>query len=183
MYLKQDFKCPKCNNKSRIKVYQSLTDKDLDKIYNESIIFFTCPNCGEKIHLNYDLKYITDKCHVYLSINKDQVKDEFNPARLTYTYDDFKEKILIFNNDLNDMVICFLKCFIYDSIENKNDFKEIRFNNLENDNLVFYVIGLNQYAKVPLDFYYNLLNKGKFKKVKDCIVVDEGNFRCYFKVR
>lgn len=183
MFLKIDFKCPKCKNKKRIKVYNELSEKDIDLIIKDEFLNFLCPNCNETIRLNYDLKYLSEKVHVYYVTDKTEIKDDFNPSRITYTYDDFKEKILIFNEDLNDLVIMFIKCFIHDQVSDKESLKEIRFNNVTDSELVFFLVGLNTYAKVPYGFYESLLKKSKIKKIKGAVLIDEGNFRDYFKMR
>ena len=56
-------------------------------------------------------------------------------------------------------------------------------NNIEDEQIFFYLIGLNEYASVPFSFYQNLLKKCKIKNPKKCVSIDIYNFRKYFKMR
>ena len=182
--IKEDFICPNCKNKSRIKVYQELNDNNLEDILNNRIFSFKCKKCSEEITLNYPTKYITNDYHIYYEVNDNKIIDNFPLSRVCYSMDDFKEKIMIFNDQLNDIVISFIKCYIMDSLgeENKN-VSNIRYNDLSDDQINFYLIGLNKYASVPYTFYQKLLQKCKIKNPKECVSIDMSNFRKYFKMR
>lgn len=182
--IKEDFICPNCKNKSRIKVYQELTNDNLDDIIKNKIFKYKCKKCNEELILNYPTKYITDEFHIYYETNKKEIIDSFPLSRVCYSLDDFKEKIMILSDHLNDIVICFIKCYIMDSLgEDSKLVSDIKYNNIEDEKIFFYLIGLNEYASVPFSFYQNLLKKCKIKNPKKCVSIDIYNFRKYFKMR
>lgn len=184
-YIKETVKCPGCGNKIRTKIYHELSSSNLEMVMDMDYVKIKCSKCNETIVLNYDMKFITDSFHVFYTPNKEEIVDNFPISRITYTHDDFKEKILILNDNLNDLVISFLKCYINDSMKlNEYDgFKELRYNEKKEDSLEFYAIGIDKFLSVPMDYYDNLIKSSKFKKCNEAVLIDEVTFRDYMKVK
>ena len=91
---KEDFKCPNCKKKNRIKIKSEVTSKDIDKIIDRSLFKVKCLACGEEITIDYPIK-ISDESYViyYTPCSSEAIEDEIHEyMRVCDTFDDFKEK-------------------------------------------------------------------------------------------
>ena len=113
-----DVTCPACLFKDVVPVYTSVNvsmDPDLrDMIFNDELNRFTCPNCGKSLVLPVNLMYhdMDLKFAIWFSpqgemSEEDQavfdkvaqsmgIGDYLSNASSTYTWEDFKSKILEF---------------------------------------------------------------------------------------
>ncbi len=175
---KIDFNCPSCGKKNRVKIKNIYSKEDITEILNRNVFKVECSKCKNITTLDYPFTYIDDKYIIYY--NMEDTIEENKIKRSCKTFDDIKEKILIFNDELNDILIEYIKLFIESELKKDNIFSEVRYDSLVNDELRFYVINKKEYANIPYSFYNDLLNKGKFKEVKDAAVIDANTCLKYF---
>lgn len=179
-YIKEELKCPSCKKKIKVKVYNTFDESKITDILNKDIFKVTCSDCNETFYVDYPFELDTDKYHLfytpYEDADKEIIKNKIN--RKCNTFDDLREKILIFEEDLNDIVIEYLKAYIGGSLKN-DEIKDIRFDSVIDDKVIFALIGINQNAGIEKIVYDELLKKAK---IKDNLVIDQSNYKDYIKV-
>ncbi len=183
---KIDVHCPKCNKKNRIKIRENFTEEDIPNLVDRSALKHTCLICGESWTLDYPIKVESDD---YLILyTKEEISDELEEKkvmRVCHTYEDFKEKLLIFNDNLNDIVIEFIKDFLYRKLEDsiKKEVTEMRYDGSNDNELIFYLLGVKKSIGCTKEFYESIKKQSKLKKSKGCIEVHSSNYHKYFKLR
>ena len=175
---KIDFNCPSCSKKNRIKIKNVYSNEEITDIIDRSIFKVKCTKCDKETTLDYPFTYICDDYIIYYNM-EDTIEDN-KTKRICKTYDDVKEKLLIFNDNLNDIVIEYIKLFIESELKKEKVFTEVRYDSLINNELRFYVINKKEYANISIDFYNDLLSKGKLKEVKGAAIIDANTCLKYF---
>lgn len=185
--LKEDFKCPNCKKKNRIKIKSEVTSKDIDKILDRSLFKVKCLSCGEAITVDYPIKVVDDSFLIYYTpCSSEEIEDDYHEyMRVCDTFEDFKEKLLIMRDSLNDILIELIKDYVIIELDEeiKKDVKDIRYDGQNDDNLIFYLIGAGKSAGCRKEIYANLLKKCKTKKIKKCVNVDHLTYEKYLKKR
>lgn len=184
--IKSDLKCPKCKKKNRIKLYDEVTE--ITKVIDRSLFTFTCSSCQENITIDYPFILKRENYIIYYTpTSNSSIKDTSGKKikRVCDTYIDLKEKILILEDGLDDIVIEFIKLFLVELMneEDKKNITDIRYNSKEDNQLIFYLFGINQSIGSSINFYENIKKKSKCKTIKDACVVDSKTFNDYFKMR
>jgi hypothetical protein len=175
---KIDFNCPSCGKKNRVKIKNIYSNEDITNILNRDIFKIECTKCNKTTILDYPFTYVDDEHIIYYNM-EDTIEDN-KIKRTCKTFDDIKEKILIFNDNLNDIIIEYIKLFIESELKKENVFSEVRYDSFINNELRFYVINKKEYANINYSFYENLITKGKLKEVKDAAVIDANTCLKYF---
>lgn len=116
-------KCPNCLGSNKIVFYSSVSpssDKSLrDSILNDTLFKYTCIHCGYEAQLSYpviynDIKrcfmiYYLPRCKKRVItdriIERDSSQTTPIKKRLVPSYNDLKEKIVIFESNLDDMAV------------------------------------------------------------------------------
>ena len=143
--------CPSCHHEGDFEVWDSINtvlDPEMkEKVLNQSIFLYTCPNCGETFRLNYPTLYhpMEDLIMIYL-VSESEVAETYDLFYVEHTMADFRtekylnrivtsanqlvEKIQIFDVGKDDRIMELVKLLVADSIL-KNDpdkeFDELRF--------------------------------------------------------
>ena len=143
--------CPSCHHEGDFEVWDSINtvlDPAMkEKVLNQSIFLYTCPNCGETFRLNYPTLYhqMEDLVMIYL-VPESEVKKTYEIFyeknaladyrtekylyRIVTSANQLVEKIQIFDAGKDDRVMELVKLLATDSIL-KNDpdieFDELRF--------------------------------------------------------
>lgn len=187
MTIKEDFICPKCKQKNRIKLTKEVNAEQIEKIISRSIFRHACKKCGEKIDVEYPLKVIGANYLVYFTPgSNEEINDNSKSIlRVCDTYDDLKEKIFILEDNLNDIVIEFIKDYIKNNLDDERmkNLTRIRYNSKENDTLYFSLIGLDILAECSLEQYNNIEKLLKIKKINKCVLIDEYTYSNFYKMR
>lgn len=186
---KEFIKCPKCKHKIKIKIITNITHDEINSIIDRSLFEVKCKECNETIVALYPLIIETENYIIHFdpsydkSIVKDKIKNK--TKRLCLDYDDLKEKILIFEDNLNDVIIEFIKEFYKHQLdkETKKKLNDIRYNSIVDNNIVLSLIGVNKNIACPLEVYKELEKRCKIKSIKNAIIIDETSYRKYFKMR
>lgn len=185
--LKEEFKCPKCKKKNRIKIHEEINNDLIDKIITRELFTFECKDCHEKIIVDYPLKIVGKNYLIYYTPGKNlEINDNSKEIlRVCDTFDDLKEKLLILEDELNDIVIEFIKMFLIRQLDKeiKDEMTDIRYDGKNEENLLFYLIGPNKTIGCNIEFYNNIFKRMKLKRIEKCVVIDSNTFDKYYKMR
>lgn len=124
-FCEEKITCPKCHTEGKFGLWSSI-NVDLDpelkkKIFNEEIFVWTCPKCGANVFVPFGTLYhdMSHKFMIFFSHNEEDVENKYEPMeiplgigfdktyifRAVYGLLNFKEKILILENGLNDIAV------------------------------------------------------------------------------
>lgn len=186
-HIKEDIKCPNCKKKNRIKIRREIISDEIDKVIDRSIFKLECLSCHEQIVVDYPMKVVDDKYIIYYTPTETaEIEDETREyMRVCDTFDDFKEKLMIMHDELNDIVIEFIKDYSLNQLDDelRSKVRDIRYDGSNEENLIFYLIGAKQSIGVNRALYTSILNNCKLKSIKKCVNVDHNTYRKYFKMR
>lgn len=180
---KQSIKCPKCGHLQEMNVWSSITavdSPDLKKeLLSRKINIFRCDDCCQQALVPTPLLYHDSEKKLLISFtpcNEREKKlslfteiknaskesgelseyEDYN-LRFVTDYDELMEKILIFDNGLQDKVIEVLKVLILSQDPDKAENRAALFGKLTPDGLEFLVKDTkeNQFytSKIPKDSY------------------------------
>ena len=188
-------KCQQCGEEFDFEIYSLINlqkDKDLyEPLFSLDIFKHKCEKCDHLNIIQYDMMVVDSYKNymIYLfspermNIFKDSVDkylstlEQTNPegykvfmesikhTRVVNTINDLKEKLLIFDYDLNDKIIELVKRGLYENkLIDENEFPYIMFNTLERDNISFICIGQAEYRQVKevgvnINFYNKLIDE------------------------
>lgn len=183
--IKHEFICPKCKHKISIDIPDELNESNIDDLLSRSYFKSVCKHCHNILFLDYPVKLRTNKYYIYYTPTKNNKQKQVDNliTRVCDTYDDFKEKILILNDDLNDIIIELLKSYIKRELKDSKNYNVniIRYDSKNEDNLVFTLVDDNQNVGISLDIYNKLLESSKLKKINKGICIDYTNYFKYIK--
>lgn len=163
--VKQSIKCPKCSQMSDITVWTSITVKDSPDLKADllkgKINIFRCPSCSHMGLMPSPMLYHDEDKRLMISFSpcsdpvlKEQLFENIERSskesgeleklegynlRFVTDYNELLEKILIFDNGLNDKPIEVLKLMILMQDVEKSDQRSCRFGKLDNDMLEFMI--------------------------------------------
>ena len=130
--------CPSCHHEGDFEVWDSINtvlDPAMkEKVLNQSIFLYTCPNCGETFRLNYHLVPESEVEKTYEMFYGENALADYRTEKYLYrivtSANQLVEKIQIFDAGKDDRVMELVKLLATDSIL-KNDpdieFDELRF--------------------------------------------------------
>lgn len=200
--------CNECINDFEVDLNTAfIKNNKINKIMDDDFALLTCPNCGHKFTLNYRFVY-TDNERKFMIVNdpnfieiKNQLafksslrlldkisKEEIEgfKIRMCKEIEETREKILIFENNLDDKIIELMKIFLADSNDfdfDKNEVKSIIYtkNNkflikLESKNILMdFIDEIYNLIKEKYEIYFedniaeNIDKKWAIKFMKDII--------------
>lgn len=163
--LKQSVKCPECSQMSDVTIWSSITVKDSSDLKADllagKINMFKCPSCEHIALMPNPMLYHDEDRKLMISFSptndpvikeqifsniKDSSKNsgELNNLegynlRFITEYNELLEKILVFDNDLNDKVIEVLKLMILSQDVEKSEQRNCRFGKVCDDGLEFMI--------------------------------------------
>ncbi|MBQ3125322.1 MAG: CpXC domain-containing protein [Clostridia bacterium] len=163
--LKQSVKCPKCSQMSDITVWSSITVKDSPDLKSDllsgKINMFKCPSCENMALMPHPMLYHDEEKRLMISFSptndpvlKEQmfqnVKESSSKSgeleklegynlRFITEYNELLEKVLIFDNELNDKVIEVIKLMILSQDVEKSEQRNCRFGKICDDGLEFMI--------------------------------------------
>ncbi len=187
MITKENYTCPKCQNTNRIKTYSFIDHTNIKRVINKEIFTNICSKCGESIDVFYPLKIVGENYIIHYTPNENAPITDAGKRvlRVCDTFADLKEKILILEDNLNDIVIEFIKDYIIYNLDEKtkNEVEGIRYNNCDKDNLYFQLLGSETKAVCSYNKYCKLLKKIKIKKINQCVLIDSYTYKNYYRMR
>lgn len=163
--ISHQIKCPSCENLQELTLWQSITANDSpdlkDDLLKGKINIFRCSSCGQVALVPMPLLYHDEKAKLMISFSP--CADEVSRAQLFESvkktskesgelenltdynlrfiseYNDFLEKVLIFDNGLHDKVIELLKLLVLLQDSENMAHRVCMFGKMENDELEFLV--------------------------------------------
>lgn len=150
---KQNVKCPKCGQMIEVTVWNSITVKDSEDLKNDllggKLNMFHCPSCSYTALMPTPMLYHDEDKRLMISfspcddpflINQlfDNVQETSKESgelekfegynlRFITDYNELLEKILIFDNDMNDKTIEVIKLMILSQDVDKSEYRVCRF--------------------------------------------------------
>ncbi|MDO4949735.1 MAG: CpXC domain-containing protein [Bacteroidales bacterium] len=207
---KDSITCPKCSTKGDFEYWASinidLNPELKDKIFNEEIFVWTCPKCGTRVFIPFGTLY-HDMKHsfmIFFSHDEPENDNKYDPMeipdmvgieknytfRVVYGLLNFKEKILVMENMLNDIAVEKLKYMIIHHMDESMAEKGVRLffqgitkSDEENEygQMVFYCQMPDDKRSgniaLPMERYYEQclsLELDKRFSVTNCMCIDEG---------
>lgn len=184
---KEEFVCPKCKKKNRIKLPYEVESDKIESIITREIFNHKCKGCGETITLDHNLKITGDNFLVYYTpgSNKEINDSGKEILRVCDTYEDLKEKMLIINDNLFDITVEFIKVYLLKQLDKEllADVTDMRYDGRDEENLIFYLLGANKSIGCSIKFYDLMYKKLKYKKISKCVLIDKDTFDKYYKMR
>lgn len=163
--IKQSVKCPACSQMSDVTVWSSITVKDSPDLKSDllggKINMFRCPSCSQVGLMPHPMLYNDEDRRLMVSFSpandpviKQQMFENIIEAsaksgeleklggwnlRFVADYNELLEKILIFDNDMNDKAIEVIKLMILSQDIDKSEQRTCRFGKYENGQLEFMI--------------------------------------------
>ena len=162
---KQSVKCPKCGQLGDVTVWNSITVRDSEDLKSDllagKVNIFRCPSCGQTGLMPAPLLYNDEDKRLMISFSPcsdsktaqklyneicrsskesgEMEKLEGYNLRFVTDYNELLEKILIFDNDLNDKAIEVIKLMIIMQEPDKADNRKCRFGKTDGENMEFMI--------------------------------------------
>lgn len=188
MKIKEDFVCPKCKHKNRMKLYTEISGTEIKKIIDKEIFLQECKKCHEKVMTEYPLTVKGEYYTIYFTPSSNEPIDEAPSSinRICDTFADLKEKVLILEDELNDIVVEELKNQIKKNlsnldIDNIDSLDRIRYNSKDSSYLNFSLVGVGALVGISIGEYQELLRKVHIKKIKKSVLIDEYTYKKYMR--
>ena len=180
---KQSIKCPKCSQLVEVTVWNSITADDSKDLKQDllagKINMFHCPSCSHTALMPSPMLYKDDEQRLMISfypcddpLLKEQLFDnvvktskdsgeldklEGYNLRFINDYNELLEKVLIFDNGLNDKTVEVIKLMILMQEPDKSEQRDCRFGKLDDKTIEFMVFDRleNQIytSAVPMETY------------------------------
>lgn len=194
---KQSVKCPQCGQLEDMTVWHSITVKDSPDLKNDllagKINIFRCPVCSHmglmplpmlyhdedrKLMISFSPsndaalseKLYKDICETSQESGEMEKLKEYN-LRFVTDYNELLEKILIFDNGLNDKAIELIKLMIIMQEPDKADDRRCRFGKTDGEKMEFMVQDFKENqvytSSVPTNTYDKVWNSLKSSGVKE----------------
>lgn len=193
---KQSIRCPKCGQMNDITVWNSITVKDSADLKSDLLAgrvnMFHCPSCSHTALMPTPMLYHDEEKRLMISFSpcndevlKQQLFDNIRTTsresdeleklegynlRFIADYNELLEKILIFDNDMNDKAVEVIKLMILMQEPEKADWRTCRFGKVENGNIEFMVFDEKENqiytSSVPMETYNTLWTQLRESGVK-----------------
>ena len=191
----QSIRCPKCGQMKSMTVWQSIRAEDTDlkaDILKRKLNIFECDICGAQALYPEPLLYTDDEQKLMITFapcsdkkTRDKLYAEIRDTsrksgelesldgynlRFVSDYNDLMEKILIFDNKLNDKVIEFIKLMILSQEPEKASKRRVIFGKCEDEKIEFLVQdtsdGMIYTSQVPMVTYETVMTNLRQTGVK-----------------
>lgn len=163
--LKQSVKCPECEQMSEITIWSSITAKDSPDLKRDllsgKVNMFKCPSCSHTALMPHPMLYSDEDAKLMISFSptndvvlKDKMFEKVKESsaksgeleklegynlRFITDYNELLEKILIFDNSLNDKAIEVIKLMILSQDVDKSEQRMCRFGKVSDGELEFMI--------------------------------------------
>lgn len=184
--------CPSCGNSERFTVWDSINvdvnPETRGKVKTGKLFEYICKNCNNKFNTEYKTLYhdCNNRFMIWYFPKGDEdiekqiieidipIKEKLRIVK--YGKYNLIEKIKIFEDRLDDIIIEVMKSIVFSSIpdEEKNNTIEILYNKLEN-NTIYFSISNGKGAMLPYKTYMNLLNDYTIEQPKEFVYIDRNN--------
>ncbi len=137
--LSKEISCPKCGRSSHSRMWPVIeaekSPEQRERILEESLFFWECPECDYQMQLVYPCLYQDMKHHFIVLLDPNQKEQSLDKKafsairtknirkRIVSSVEELKEKILIFESGLNDAACELAKLAMGQTIERKKEQK------------------------------------------------------------
>lgn len=187
---RMEVQCPKCGKSTEMTVFQSINDSwpdAVNKILTGELFEFTCPYCGKKDHLEYDILFNDFGHKAWIQVVHDpkmipahadmlDATSKYMPEmrmRIVHDTYELREKVSAFVLGRDDRIIELCKYVTYAMVKAQLPGLELSWNpiythNPESGQEVFMLYGKNREHKIALleEKIYNYM-KDKYQKLLD----------------
>lgn len=183
---KKEIVCPNCGKRYKLDLIVGINNAEnpefKDKILKENFFKYTCKNCNYECHMLYPLLYTDIQRNYCIAFTplagmsseiKANKQMEMMLKRRVKSSSELKEKILIFDNQLNDMAVEITKSALCSNISRANSGKKVkayfsRINEDENMEFAVLIIGEKKYNYhcTRIDIYNKALEMVKALKLQ-----------------
>ena len=191
----QSIRCSKCGQMRAFTTWQSVRAEDADlksEILKRRLNIFECDICGTQALYPEPLLYTDDEKRLMITFapcasdeEKKKIFDDIRSAsrlsgeleeyaeynlRIVYDYNDLIEKILIFDNGLNDKPVELIKLMILSQEPERAEKRRAVFGKKENNELEFLIRdtsdGMIYTSRVPMQSYETIYEQLRISGVK-----------------
>ena len=195
----QDINCPYCHHKQNFEIMQVIEPEKKESIIDGSFGWFTCEECGKSARLISSFLYHDkeQKLMIYLVTGESEMDKDYEKknmlniinkspdiddsreytCRFAYEIDEVAEKIMIFEDRLNDRVIELLKPIYFTKAQEELEdtrVMSIRYDNTD-EKPAFRLITDND-AIATMEFYRDIYDAVAEKYADVVNVAPTGNF-------
>ena len=160
-----------CENTFEVDVPEKVEiDKDkkiIDRILDGSFLSFTCPKCGRVLKPEFPVRFTDSTGETDILYIPEIERDAYLTGRTSYSarrivigYAELQEKFRIIKSKLDDKTIELIKIYLLSKAESDKDIK-IYFSRKENDQIFFYIEGLEDDKTAVTHISLSLYNKLK----------------------
>lgn len=167
--------CPKCMSGGQFQTHSFInitkTPELRDDILNRSIFTYDCPVCKGKTLVAYDSTYIDTENKFAVALLTDELSEKIEgisakeyKIRIVHSINSFIEKIMLFEDGIDDRVCELCKLFLEESYEEQNNAEMLAAyyvgRDIKNDCLRFFLIGNdagNCETTLSMQSYRNIL--------------------------
>lgn len=196
--------CPKCNTEGNYLVWHSINvDIDPDtreKVKNRTLFEYICPNCGEAFEVEYNTLYhdCMNRFMIYYfsKVDDEEIKaieknEKLNrllkdyKLRIVFSKNDLIEKITLFEQNMDDIVIEMIKNIIFSELseEKVENLLGIYFVEKNCEQFIFELVYKNGFenARVPEHVYNDIANDYKINHPKGFTKINMTNVITFFE--
>lgn len=140
--IKLGIDCMHCLESGSKEIYPVINgNKDFEAkqlILDEMLFVYRCPYCGNYQEIRYDCMYVDDELKYIVVLDREKVINEFSDYQVRIVRDlkELKEKIVIWENGLDDRIIEIMKHQISRTLKSKATYRLI----LSNDNGLGFIL-------------------------------------------
>ena len=145
-----------------------------DLILENKFLVYKCPSCSKILKPEYKLEFFGENPSLTMipEIERDSFlagNIELQTEQVVVGYPELREKFIIQKLSFDDRIIELIKLYILKKINSNLDIR-ILFSNVENNNLIFHILGLKEketgISKIP-EHIYNSINENLKERLKD----------------
>lgn len=179
--MKTKIQCPFCKNEQYIHIYDVIKpgDKRVKEIENAHLTFFKCSECGQITPIINNFIYL-DEEKKFVIVHKNNDKQDIDltgfekenyEIRITSNIYEMREKIIAFNNNLNDKFLELMKILYKYKVEDEIKIDWVKSMYIEENDGIKISLILGGDAKRQYDFnqeIYDQMEKHCKELLGDC---------------
>lgn len=165
LYTKKNIRCPKCGQMSEMPLWDFVDGKESPDVKQDllrgRVNMFECPSCSYRALVPQPMLYRDDERKLMISfcpsddpVSREKMYESIKKTsktsgeleklegynlRFVSDYNELMEKLLIFDNGLNDKAIEVVKLMVLMQDEGKMDNRDCRFGKIENEKIEFMI--------------------------------------------
>ncbi len=122
-------KCLKCGEPGDFEMMRTVTPEDRDKLYSMDVFNYTCPKCGHRTYMEYDVAYHDSEKKEIVIFGGSSLIDELTEdylVRVVFSPNELAEKAHILEQGRDDRIIEIMKILITAGIMGDSEVPDFR---------------------------------------------------------